>query len=397
MTKDNFKYLFTTLLLVNFALISSGITNGLDNKSNSGISVVVIDPGHGGKDPGAAIGSDLEKNIVLDIALRLGDTIQSHFPNVKVVYTRSKDVFIPLHQRANIANKSEADLFISIHVNAVEQTYVKGAETFILGHHRSDENFNVAAKENSVILLEDNYNTTYEGFNPNQAESYIMFANMQEEYQEQSLLFAEEIQKQFKQKANRVDRSVKQAGFLVLRRTTMPGVLIETGFLSNPSERMFMASKHGRATIASSIFYAFKDYKETIEDKSNFTLISEEEDIVAKREIKKEPKKLPETKTTSHRITEKKESQKSNKPVEVDLYYSVQILALKRKAEATSANFKQEKNIFRVKGQNIYRYFTGKFNSFEEAEEERIRIEKKYQGAFVVGFRNNQLISVKKE
>ena len=159
---------------------------------------VVIDPGHGGRDPGAVYRNIREKDIVLDIGLRLGKLINQHYPEVKVLYTRKTDVFIPLHERADLANKHKADLFISLHVNASGTSSVSGTETFVLGLHRSQENLEVAKKENSVILLEDDYKTTYEGFDPNSSESYIMFANAQSEYFDQSVMFASEIQSQFR-------------------------------------------------------------------------------------------------------------------------------------------------------------------------------------------------------
>ncbi len=239
------------------------------------MAVVVIDPGHGGKDLGASVGKANEKDIVLDISLKLGEKINSAFPDVKLIYTRKSDVFIPLYERAAIANQNKADLFISIHVNYVEQTYVKGAETFVLGQYRSKDNLEVAKKENAVILLEDNYNTTYEGFDPNSPESYIMFELVQDEYLEQSVAFASDIQEQFREIADRADRSVKQAGFIVLRRTTMPSVLVEVGFISNAEERKFMLSENGQNELANAIFNAFSEYKKRIEDKSRFAIKTE--------------------------------------------------------------------------------------------------------------------------
>ena len=234
---------------------------GIGTDNNPKLSVVVIDPGHGGKDPGAVVGKAREKEIVLDVALKLGAKIKSAFPETKVLYTRDNDAFVPLHQRANIANTNKADLFISIHANAVDKSSVQGAETFVLGYHRSKENLELAKKENAVILLEDDYNTRYEGFDPNSPESYIMFELIQDEYLEQSVLFASAIQNQFKTNVKRVDRSVKQAGFLVLRRTTMPSVLIEAGFISHSAERNFLLTENGRMQIANAIFNAFSEYK----------------------------------------------------------------------------------------------------------------------------------------
>lgn len=372
-----------SVLIVMF-LIPTGIVigHGSDKKDESRISVVVIDPGHGGKDPGAVIGSWKEKDIVLDIALKLGDLIQTAFPDVKVIYTRSKDVFIPLHKRAEIANRNEADLFISIHTNAVDARSVQGAETFVLGLHRSDDNLEVAKKENAVILLEDDYNTTYEGFDPNSPESYIMFELVQDEYLEQSVLFASEIQREFRVHANRNDRSVKQAGFLVLRQTAMPGVLIETGFLSHSGERRYLVSESGKSSLASAIFNAFQTYKKEVESNSSFNLMTE---------------------TTLTPLSESETNgQANNTPPDIpdqpapEIVFSVQVMALKQKLEPGSKHFKGEESIFRIDDKTISRYFSGRFGTLEEANAEKERIAKKFRNAFVVAFENDKLISVKK-
>lgn len=384
MGKVNLKYLFIAFLGLIFLKNTNGSTT-LQKNDESCVSVVVIDPGHGGKDWGASMGNAKEKDIVLDIALKLGKSIKTNYPDINIVYTRSKDIFIPLYERANIANKNHADLFISIHVNAVDQKWVQGTETFVLGQHRSNENLEVAKKENAVILLENDYDTKYEGFDPNSPESYIMFELVQNEYLEQSVMFASGIQNAFREQAKRVDRSVKQAGFLVLRRTTMPSVLIETGFLSHTAERSYLLSEQGKTSIASSIFSAFKIYKTKIEDKSSFNLITENKTTqiqenkpktIAKVE-KSVPKQIQTTKTNS-------------------VYFSVQIMALKRRLEITPTNFKDEKNIFIVQSKEINRYYSGKFNSLQKAQVEKNRLQNKFPGAFVVAFDDNQLISVKK-
>ncbi len=371
-----------------FSLIFSPILwrkNSAIEKDESHITVVVIDPGHGGKDWGASMGKAKEKDIVLNIALKLGSIIKINYPNVKIVYTRKTDVFVPLHQRANIANKNRADLFISIHVNAVDKKSVHGTETFVLGQHRSKDNLDVAKKENAVILLEDDYTKTYEGFDPNLPESYIMFELVQDEYLDQSVMFASAIQKQFKEQANRIDRSVKQAGFLVLRRTTMPSVLIETGFLSHTSERNYLLSESGKTNLASAIFKAFKEYKRKIEDKSSFNLVTKEVSTETKE-------KIAEPSATKELVSQNDiENTNTN-----NIFFSVQIMALKRKLETNSANFKGEKNIFIIEAEVINRYFSGKFKTIKEAETEKFRIQNKYKSAYVVAFKNNKLISVKK-
>ncbi len=379
-----FNTIFVFIITLCYSTVSKGSSSFVE-KDESHILVVVIDPGHGGKDWGASMGKAKEKEIVLDIALKLGKIIKTNYPNINIVYTRTKDVFIPLHQRANIANKNKADLFISIHVNAVEQKSVHGTETFVLGQHRSKDNLEVAKKENSVILLEDDYNKTYEGFDPNSPESYIMFELVQDEYLEQSVLFASAIQKEFKEQASRADRSVKQAGFLVLRRTTMPGVLIETGFLSNTAERNFLLSEPGKEKLALAIFKAFAVYKKKIEAKSSFNLIT----------AKSAPNRT-QNKPAAQLAPKQEEQTVVKNQTSNNIFFSVQIMALKRKIETTPENFKGEKNIFRIESANINRYYSGKFNSFEKAEEERIRIQNKFENAFVVAFEKGKSISVKK-
>jgi len=218
---------------------------------------VVIDPGHGGKDPGTLGTSVKEKDVVLSVGLKLGQLIKKQHPDVKVIYTRSTDVFIPLDQRAIIANKGKANLFISIHADHAETPIVRGSSTFTLGQNRTRENFEIAKRENSVILLEDNYKQKYEGFDPNSAESYIMFEFMQDNYMNQSIQFASTLQEKFVV-SGRKDRGVRQDVFLVLRCTSMPSVLVELGFLSNHEEEQFLKSEEGRDRMALALLRIFR-------------------------------------------------------------------------------------------------------------------------------------------
>ena len=223
---------------------------------------LVIDAGHGGKDPGAVSKGTKEKNINLAVALELGRLVEKNCPGVKVVYTRKTDVFVELDERANIANRAKADLFISIHTNATAaKVGPKGAETYTLGMHRAAENLEVAKRENAVITLESNYDERYEGFNPKSSESYIIFELMQDKNMEQSVKLAGLIQKQFRQTAGRIDKGVHQAGFLVLRATSMPSVLVELGYINNPSDESYLSTKAGTDAMAKSIYNAFVAYK----------------------------------------------------------------------------------------------------------------------------------------
>ena len=234
-------------------------------QAEGGSFTVVIDPGHGGRDPGAIGKRGKEKTINLNVALKLGKLIQNNHPDVRIVYTRQKDVFVALDKRAQIANNAKADLFISIHTNSVAKgRTVRGTETYTLGLHRTDDNLEVAKLENSVILIESDYEQRYAGFNPNSSESYIIFEFLQDKNMEKSVQLATFIQRQFKNTAKRIDKGVHQAGFLVLRETTMPGVLVELGYISTPDEERYLLSESGTDALAKSIYQAFNQYKKQL-------------------------------------------------------------------------------------------------------------------------------------
>lgn len=254
---------FTVASLLCMLLLTSSF--GILNTHKHQVKTVVIDAGHGGKDPGCSGHFSKEKDVALKIALEVGKIINEYAPDVKVIYTRKDNRFIELDDRARIANKNNADLFISIHCNALSRKEVHGTESYVMGLHTSEENLSVAMRENSVILKEDNYEEDYGGFDPNSPLAYIMMANMQSAYQEQSILIANNVESQFKNRVQRHSRGVKQAGFLVLRKTAMPSVLIETGYLTNASEEKYLNSDLGRLYIASGIYRAFRDYKQAIE------------------------------------------------------------------------------------------------------------------------------------
>ncbi len=246
------------------------------DKRDLRINTIVIDAGHGGKDSGTRGSLSKEKDIALKIALELGKIIQKYLKDVKVIYTRTTDKFIELEQRAQIANKNGADLFISIHCNSLPKNTpfkkkegIYGTETYIMGMHTSDANFDVAKRENAVILLENGNKEVYEGFDPNSPESYILFSLYQSAYMENSLRLADKIEHQFKERVQRKSRGVRQAGFWVLYRTSMPSVLVETGYLSNSKEERYLTDSYGQTLIASGLFRAFRDYKNEIESTFN--------------------------------------------------------------------------------------------------------------------------------
>lgn len=236
-----------------------------DANNNFSIKTVVIDAGHGGKDPGAiGSGKTREKDIALQVALKLGEYISKNFPDVNVVYTRKTDVFIELHERAEIANKAKADLFIAVHINSSTNPEFYGTSTYVLGLHRSEANLEVAKRENAVILLEDDRDKNYE-FDPNSPEGHIIMSMKQNAFLEQSIDIASKIENQFENHAHRKSMGVKQAGFYVLYKTAMPSLLAEIGFISNPEEEKYLNSEKGQDQIASSLFNAFKKYKTEME------------------------------------------------------------------------------------------------------------------------------------
>jgi N-acetylmuramoyl-L-alanine amidase len=328
---------------------------------NYKLNTVVIDAGHGGKDPGAMGSIRKEKDLVLSIALKLGDYIEKNFPEVNVIYTRKTDTLIPLYKRAEIANRNKADLFISIHINANENSAPHGTETYIMGPHKSKSNLEVAKKENSAILYEEDYSKTYEGFDPNSTESYIIFSLMQQTYLKQSANFASFIQKHFEQNTRLKNRGVKQAGFLVLYKTSMPRVLVEAGFLSNPNEEKYLNSEEGQKKLAFSIYEAFREYKQKLESSS----------VMLSNGKKQHP--------GNDSITFKVQVAASNNPIPVDSDY-----------------FKGYDQVEEHVVSEQYKYTIGSTNDYEKVQKLKRKIKKDFPGAFVVAFENDEFISLDK-
>ena len=384
---DNKRCLFIFLIL--FILLADHAAFAV--KAPGKVFTVVIDAGHGGQDPGAVYKNIREKDIVLRLALKLGSYIRENMPDTRVIFTRDRDVFIPLHQRAAIANSSKADLFISLHANFCGTPSISGTETFVLGLHRSEENLDVAKKENSVILMEEDYTARYEGFDPNSSESYIMFEMVQDEYLDQSITIGALVQKEFKNRAIRNDRGVKQAGFLVLRQIGMPGVLIESGFLSNPAEAQYLNSEKGQTNLATSIYHAFKAYKSSVETKSDFRLVTRKNvqkqlDSVlteTKSEIRSQPEQIPE------RVIQKEQI------IPDEIWFSVQVAAATSKIETTPSNFKGLKMVYLIEYNGIFKYMYTKEKSYNAIVKRRLEARKYFPDAFIVAFRNGQLVPVK--
>jgi len=328
------------------------------------VNTVVIDPGHGGKDPGAlGFSISREKDITLKVGLKLGQYIKENFPDVNVIYTRERDVFVELHERAAIANKANADVFISIHCNSSPSPSAYGTEVYVLGLHKTEDNLAVAKKENSVILMEDNYQDHYEGFDPNSDEGYIILTMVQNAHLNQSIDIASRIDYQFKNHVHRKSRGVHQAGFMVLYRSSMPSVLLELGFLTNKNEEAFLMSDDGTTYMASAIYRAFKEYKATVE-----AGIPEEGIAITK----------PET--------------ADDVPV-----YKVQFLVMKNKTEKLTNKYKMIQT-FEVEdsGSNFYRYLTGNFTDYQQAVKYQNELKAKgIKDAFVVAYKNGKRISLK--
>ena len=383
------------------------ITNPLFGKvkEKKGLETVVIDAGHGGKDPGTVVGNFHEKDIALAIALRLGDLIKEKSPGVRVIYTRNKDIFIPLFERSVIANKNNADLFISIHVNFCTSPSIKGTETYVLGLHRTEDNLNVAKKENSAILLEKDYTTRYEGFNPNLSESYIMFELIQDANIGQSVEFAGILQDSFREHAQRTNRDVRQAGFLVLRETAMPSVLIETGYLSNPSEAKYLMSDLGRRTLALTIYNSFKLYKAKFESRLNhsFTELKKEHngESAPPLSIKSSSENGNDTnnfqpKTKEAKIKHFKGLEIKQSVKEVDkITFVVQILAYPKKLPQNSKFFKGIEHISEIKIGDYFKYYCLETKSLTEAKHNLAKIRLKIPDAFIVALKNGQPIPLK--
>lgn len=337
--------------------------------------IVVIDAGHGGKDPGAVGKKAKEKNINLNVALALGQLIEKNMKDTKVMYTRKTDVFVSLDRRARIANEAKADLFISIHTNALPKGRIaRGTETYTLGMARADENLEVAKRENSVILVEDDYKERYAGFNPKSSESYIMFEFMQDKYMEQSVSLAKGIQGQFKSYARRVDKGVHQAGFLVLRATSMPSVLVELGYISTPDEETYLSSKKGVDALSQSIYNAFAEYKKK-------QCVSP-----AKEQMKKKEKSNE--RNGEKNVVESKKEKKSNAPV-----FKLQILTSSTELSSENSKLKGVEVGF-YKENGLYKYTTGSTEDYNEILRIKKRLETKFKGAFVVAFRNGEKMNL---
>lgn len=376
--------------------------------------IVVLDAGHGGSDPGNLGTGRLkttEKHVSLDVALKVGEYIKENYSNVRVVYTRKGDTYPSLKDRCDIANNANADLFISIHCNANDNKLATGAETFVMGLHKTEESLKSAMKENASIFLEKDHEKNYGGFDPNNADTYIILSMRENLYLDQSINLAKKVQDQFRTRVGRKDRGVKQAGFWVISYTNMPSVLVELGFLTNSEEEDFLNSEEGKTYLASAIYRAFKDYKDKVDikngvapkdpnttvDKNNLPIINEP----------KQPERIikdatnPGTKATEVIINN--ESGKTNengiiyREVKKGIKYQVQILSSPKQLNKNSTDFKGLKQIEEYKQNGVFKYLAGSSASYKEAKinQEKLK-EMGFKDAFIVAFEDGQRIDLSK-
>tara|TARA_B100000959_G_scaffold16426_1_gene16039 strand:+ start:1095 stop:2300 length:1206 start_codon:yes stop_codon:yes gene_type:complete len=379
-------FLLPKRFIVVFLLLSLTVFLAFPQNANNGIKKIVIDPGHGGKDPGN-LGTGryktTEKHIALDISLLFGKYVKETFPDIHIIYTRTDNEQYPtLKERTELANKEKADLFISIHCDAFTSSSAYGAGVYVMGMSKLKANMDIAMKENAVIYLEDDYKQNYQGFDPNTPESYIVFSLTQNTYLGQSLQIAEEVEMEFATMENMRSRGVKQAPFYVISRANMPSILIETGFLTNPKEEDYLNSNEGKIYLASAIFRAFRSYKESIERSSE--QISKKQD---KSQLKREEKK-------QLKVEEGVEREELRIEVKSNIVFKVQIGTYLKEMKR-SKKFQG----LEVEQQNIngtYKYLVGNTTSKKVADKLRIKmVERGFNGAFIIALKDGVRINVK--
>lgn len=370
--------------------------------------VLVLDAGHGGRDPGAVGKISHEKNITLSVVKRVGALVEQNMPDVKVVYTRKTDVFVPLEERANIANNHHADMFISVHTNAAKSTSAYGAETYTLGLAKTQANLAVAMAENSVMMLEDDYKTRYQGFDPSSVDSYIMFEFMMDTYLDNSISFATDVQQQLTTTSRRHDRGVRQAGFWVLHRSASPSVLVELGFISNRQEEIYMASEKGQQEMAQSIYNAFLKYKRNYDRRSgNGTSPTQHG---AAREPSRQPTSAPEPATEQRNTTSDSQggqtSTESNSAPSTSSgrqqsvasssipVYKVQFASSPTAIKPGSSALKGLKEVSFYQEGGLYKYTVGYETDYNLANRLKNEVRKKFPDAFVIAFLGDKKISI---
>ena len=390
-----------TMALICAFISTASAEEGAQNSIK--IKTVVLDAGHGGKDTGAISknGAIKEKDITLSVALKLGKMINSNYPDVKVVYTRKRDEYIELSKRAEIANRNKADLFISIHVNSQKGTTATGTETFVMGTHKSSSNFEICKLENSVIVLEEDYQSKYEGFDPNSPESYIIFSLLQNTHLEQSLKFAALIQDNFKLGPIKVNRGVKQGGLLVLWKTTMPAVLTEIGFISNPAESNQLRRDAVQSQIAARIFNAFAKYKTDYEggapklipdnempsqsaEQQEAAVESAEQQDATVASAERQEATVAESAVQDEQPEPKRQPAAKGQPAASGKAYRIQILSVTKVLPAGAPDLKGRRDAYYIYANKAYKYCIGEYATREEAAADLPKIRKQFSGAFII-------------
>lgn len=372
---------------------------------------LVIDAGHGGHDAGALGVFSKEKNINLNVALAFGRNVEQNCPDVKVIYTRKTDVFVPLDDRADIANRNKADLFVSIHTNALPGGHIaRGLETYTLGMARASANLDVAKRENSVILVEKDYKQRYEGFNPNSSESYIMFEFMQDKYMEKSVDLAKYVQNRACSVARRPDKGVHQAGFLVLRCTSMPSCLIELGFITTPDEEQYLNSDSGVEDLGRGIYEAFVEYKNKYDRSVTVPFVASESSIpliadsgedqtmteeasrtVRKRKVRASRKIAS---TEEKNIGETEMLQNDSSDSDAGLVFKLQIVASSRSLRPGSQQLKGEKNVDCFQEDDMFKYTIGASSNYNEVYRLRKSMIDKFPQAFIIAFKDGKKMNI---
>jgi N-acetylmuramoyl-L-alanine amidase len=363
-----------TALLTSLLFSANFLVHGQPGADPHRVDVVVIDAGHGGKDPGN-LGTGrfktTEKDVVLSVGRQLGKYIKESFPDVKVIYTREDDRFIELRERCEIANRNKADVFISIHCNANESHAPFGAETYVMGLHKTEANMRVAQKENAAIVLEEGHSLKYDGYDPNDPESMIALSLRQNTYLDHSLFLSSLVQKQFKERVGRTDRGVKQAGFLVISYTTMPAILVELGFLTNAKEEDYLQSAEGQEYLASGLFRAFKEYKLQMEGVSANAPVGD----------------TARTPTPSGNALLAASSP--------DIRFKVQIVTSSKPVALKAKNFNGIEGVQEYQGNGTYKYVVGNEPTLDACRSvQRICQGKGYPGCFIVAFRGGERIDL---
>ncbi len=349
------------------------------------IKTVVLDAGHGGRDPGN-LGTGryktTEKDIALLVTKKLGSYISENFPDIKLIYTRAGDTFPSLDDRVNIANDAKADLFISIHCDAFTKESARGSGTFVMGMHKTEESLRVAMQENASMFLEEDYEKKYEGFDPNDPDTYIALSLRQNIYLDHSLDLSSKVQNQFKNRVGRIDRGVRQAGYYVISFTTMPSILVELGFLTNKEEEDFLNTEKGQDYMASAVYRAFKEYK------------LEREQVVIEEPKEETPEKVIESNQVVEIETSNLNDLIAYNKVGNDAYFQVQIMTSSQKIKKSSPDFKGLK-IDEYFSNGLYKYAAGRTKDYKEIKKmQQILRDHGFQGAFIIALKNGKRIDL---